>query len=409
MTRGKPLALPLVFLIIIIASTALAAVRETVLHSFHGTPGRWPYAGLISDSVGNFYGVTRYGPCSDSCGVAFELQPVSNGYKYKVLHVFDHPGDGSEPNGAMVLDAKGNLYGTTVSGGANSQGIVYELSPTQSGTWKETILHGFQGGSDGSAPEGALIFDQAGDLYGTTLFGGGSSCGGVGCGTVFELSPSGGAWNETILHAFNRSDGQNPWAAVEFGADGNLYGTTEYGGDYNIGTVFQLSSSGGGWTEKVLYSFTGGSDGSVPASGVTFDSAGNLYSTAAGGGNFGNCSIGCGTVFELSPHLDGTWSLTTLYAFSGADGQAPNAGVIFDTVGNLYGTTFYGGTGAGGIVYKLSPAKGRWTERILYDFTRGNDGYLPSCDLIRDAAGTLYGTTAYGGTNDIGTVFKLHP
>jgi len=285
--------------------------------------------------------------------------------------------------------------------------------------WKETVLQNFNG-TNGSGPQSGLIFDTAGNLYGTTTSGGTYNY-----GTVFELSPTvGGGWSETVLHNFNEngSDGWGPQSGLIFDAAGNLYGTTTSGGTYNHGTVFELSPMpGGGWTETVLYSFGNSTDGAYPYyAGVIFDAAGNLYGTTYSGGTY-NCpgDGGCGTVFKLTPTVGGGWTETVLYNFgNGTDGYAPYAGLILDAAGNLFGTTTYGGTNrcaeaqyqGCGTVFELSPtAGGGWTETVLHNFD-GTDGAIPIASLIFDTAGNLYGTTEGGGsyTND-GTVFQLSP
>jgi uncharacterized repeat protein (TIGR03803 family) len=269
------------------------------------------------------------------------------------LHVFKGGKDGSEANGGIIFDASGNLYGTTVSGGGKNSlcyhgcGTVFELSPS-SGGWTESVIYRFQAGTDGDAPESALVFDQSGNLYGTALFGGSSdNCDDFGCGVVFELSPkSGGGWTESVLHAFSGADGAYPWAGLIFDATGNLFGTTENGGASGGGVVFELSPAGGKWNQKVLYNFTGGGDGGSPTAKLTFDATGNLYGTTEEGGDSSQCSDGCGTVFKLKLGSGGNWTESVLHTFSGGsgDGANPMADVVFDTEGNLYGVASSGGS-----------------------------------------------------------------
>ncbi|MFI5115931.1 MAG: choice-of-anchor tandem repeat GloVer-containing protein, partial [Terriglobales bacterium] len=261
----------------------------------------------------------------------------------KVLYTFQGgTGDGAFPQAGLIFDTAGNLYGTTSLGGAYGFGTVFELTPTAGGTWTEKVLYSFKNdGTDGSNPKAGVIFDAAGNLYGTTSLGGAGVCQGAGCGTVFELTPAaGGTWTEKVLHSFGgATDGVIPEAGLIFDAAGNLYGTTGYGGPYNWGTVFELTPAAGGtWTENVLYSFQGGADGAGPAAGLVFDAAGNLYGTTEVGGA-GVCQgNGCGTVFELTPAAGGTWTENVLYRFqSGADGANPYDALIFDAAGNLYG------------------------------------------------------------------------
>ncbi len=321
----------------------------TVLHNFSdGTvtnDGYWPEAGLTLDSAGNLYGTTVHGGPANA-GTVFKV--TSSGQNYSVLHNFGN-GDGNRPQGDLILDSAGNLYGTTVFGGSSSSGTVFKLDSSG----QLTVLHNFGDGTvanDGQFPQGALIFDSAGNLYGTTA--GGAAFGGAGSGTVFKLDTSG---QLTVLHSFNdgtvANDGQSPQAGLTLDSVGNLYGTTLYGGLSNLGTVFKLDTSGNNYT--VLHSFRDGSasnDGEVPYAGVIVDSSGNLYGTTAGGG-----SSGWGTAFKL----DSSGQLTVLHSFSDGsvanDGSVPYAGLMRDSSGNLYGTTTGGGSSGVGTVFKLVP------------------------------------------------------
>jgi uncharacterized repeat protein (TIGR03803 family) len=326
---------------------------------------------------------------------------------------------GSQPSSGLITDAQGNAYGTT-SGGPNNSGTVYEVSPA-TGYHLLYVFHS-KPGTDGRLPQGNLVFDSAGNLYGTTVYGGanGKACGNQGCGVVFELSPSlnGGLWTETVLYSFcsqvNCSDGANPQAGVIFDSTGNLYGTTAAGGlASNVdGTVFELSPGQSSWTESVIHEFAGqgNGDGSNPEAGLIFDAAGNLYGTTTGGGQNTD-----GTVFQLSP-VAGGWVENILYAFrTMQDGDSPESGVIFDSVGNIYGTTAWGSSGIQGTVYELSPdGSGGWIETILHKFEGGNDGYDAKAGVVFDLSGNLYGTTVGGGSNSCGgygcgTVYKLTP
>jgi uncharacterized repeat protein (TIGR03803 family) len=292
---------------------------------------------------------------------------------------------------------------------------------------KFTVLHNFTGGEDGAYPYAGLAVDRAGNFYGTTLFGGytGGNCNGLvkGCGTVFKLSYKGAGWIFTPLYSFQGySDGNNPQAGVTIGPNGNLYGTTFSGGNINnFGTVYNLRPSAMAcksalcpWTETVLYRFTCGSDGANPDSDVIFDQAGNMYGITANGG-----SANSGTVYELMPS-NGGWRESVLYTFTGGnDGASPEAGLIFDGSGNLYGTTSAGGDYGSlcseyngcGVVFELTPSQGSWTETTLHLFDPNNgDGYDPTTSLIFDQSGNIYGTTGLGGSSDRGgTVFELMP
>ncbi|HEY4846907.1 MAG TPA: choice-of-anchor tandem repeat GloVer-containing protein, partial [Methylocella sp.] len=358
--------------------------------------------GLIADSSGNLYGTTIQGGASNT-GVVFKLSP---GGTETVLHSFKLDSNGANPVAGLIADSAGNLYGTTESGGASQRGVVFKLSPD--GT-SFMALHSFCVDfplcSDGRFPQAGLIADSAGNLYGTTRLGGASDN-----GVVFKLSPDG---SFAVLHSFTGSDGFLPEAGLIADNAGNLYGTTLAGGggsgclgSSGCGVVFKLSPGG---TETVLHSFTGGSDGSGPTAGLIADSAGNLYGTTTNGGGGGGpecVGSGCGVVFKLSP--GGTE--TVLHSFSFSDGANPGA-LIADSAGNLYGTTLTGGAsngGAahGGVVFKLSPGG---TYTVLYTFCRlpsCSDGDMPAAGLIADNAGNLHATTSNGGAN-AGVVFKL--
>ena len=385
---------------------------EQVLYSFstNGPVGALPWAGLIFDAVGNLYGTTYEGGTHD-VGTVFELMPkAGEGWTEQVLYSFNNNGaDGAGPAAGLIFDKNGNLYGTTSEGGTHGVGMVFELAPAQGGGWTEQVLYSFStNGPVGADPAAGLIFDAAGNLYGTTNRGGTHDF-----GTVFELTPNagGGGWTETVLYHFsNYPDGAYPVAGLIFDAAGNLYGTTGGGGTRDVGTVFELTpKAGGGWTETVLYNFsTKGPVGAYPYAGLIFDGAGNLYGTTSEGG-----TRGVGTVFELTPKAGGGWTEQVLYNFStnGPVGAYPFAGLIFDAAGNLYGTTNRGGTHGYGTVFELTPtAGGGWTEAVLYSFsTNGPVGAYPDAGLIFDKNGNLYGTTYEGGTDNSGTVFELTP
>jgi uncharacterized repeat protein (TIGR03803 family) len=358
---------------------ALVAVFAARLMAQAG--GGWPRAGVIRDSAGNLYGTT-YGGGAYNAGTVFVLSPTG---VETVLYTFQGGTDAGWPYGGVIRDSAGNLYGTTVAGGAYGRGTVFMLSPTG----VETVLYSFQGSWDGVQPQAGVIRDSAGNLYGTTSYGGAYSS----RGTVFMLSTTG---VKTVLHSFQPGgDGFKPCAGVIRDSAGNLYGTTTGGGHEN-GTVFKLSPTG---SEKVLHKFKGGTDGANPAfSGVIRDSAGNLYGTTSVGG-----ATNTGTVFVLSP----TGLETVLYSFQGGtDGANPQAGVIRDSAGNLYGTTMSGGAYGNGTVFQVSPTG---VETVLYSFQGGTDGANPQAGVIRDSAGNLYGTTYVGGANNAGTVFVLSP
>jgi uncharacterized repeat protein (TIGR03803 family) len=383
-----------------LASFGTAYAGVTVLHAFTGgSDGAYPEAGLIFDSAGNLFGTTEEGGktgcvIGSGCGTVFKI--ALDGTE-TVFYAFAGGSDGGDPIANLIKDKVGNLYGTTAAGGGGACsggcGTVFTLAPD--GT--EAVLYAF--GSNAAVPAAGLIKDEPGDLFGTTVYGGL-----YGKGTVFELAANG---TETVRYSFRREYGESPVAGLIKDKAGNLYGTAGGGGHRHYGIVFELAADG---TETVLHDFTGGSDGLSPVAQLIKDKAGNLYGTTAGGGG-GPCFDGCGTVFKLAP--DGTE--TVLHAFAGgSDGAEPVAQLIKDKAGNLYGTTEEGGsTGCGsgcGTVFKLA-ANG--TETVLYAFTGGSDGAHPEASLIKDSMGNLYGTTTFGGDTGCengpgcGTVFKL--
>jgi uncharacterized repeat protein (TIGR03803 family) len=366
-----------VLLVGILLSTPRAvAQQETVLYNFNPAirDGIGPQGNLIFDAAGNLYGTTYIGgiySCgglSFYCGTAFELSPTKEGgWSEKVIHNFGNGTDGFGPSAGMIFDALGNLYGTTYQGGAYGYGTVFELTPTGEGGWSERVLHHFTyDGKDGFNPVASLILDSWGNLYGTTLDGGTSDG-----GSVFELiRAADGSFTEKILHsfAFDGADGVNPYGALVADNSGNLYGTTSGGGLYGWGTVFELSpAAGGNWAEKILHNFNyNGGDGVQPVSGLTFDGAGNLYG-AAGGGVYG-----FGTVFELTPSPSGNWKEKILHNFNpkAGDGSNPGSILTIDASGNLYGTTLSGGRFSYGTIYELTPAAGGgYSEKIVHNFS----------------------------------------
>jgi uncharacterized repeat protein (TIGR03803 family) len=316
------------------------------------------------------------------------------------------PNDGANPFGRPILDKAGNIYGTTLAGGATYwAGSVYQLTPSSSG-WTETMVYSFGGTGDGAQPEAGLVMDKTGNLYGTTVSGGGSND-----GTVFELTPSGSGWTEQIIHSFTGADGVAPYLGhLTFDRAGNLYGTTKTGGKHNAGTVFKLVHAKSGWKEKTLYAFAGGNDANWANESLVFDKAGNLYGASYQGGGNGCGGLGCGTVFKLTRTKPG-WKEKVLYAFTGGkDGGQPYESVILDKAGNLYGTTFAGGDANGdGVVFELTHSKGTWKEKVLYAFTGGNDGANPYVNVIFGKGGVLFGATDQAGANKNGVLFKLTP
>jgi uncharacterized repeat protein (TIGR03803 family) len=403
-------ALTIAFLLTIAAIQAAQASTFNVIYNFTGaSDGASPYAGLTIDRTGNLYGTTLSGGAG--YGTVFKLTKTGSGWVFSTLYTFTGGSDGASPRSRVILGPDGNLYGETFAGGEQGCGVrgcgtVFQVRKSCPGPvchWTETVLYRFTGGTDGGEPTGDLLIDAAGRLYGTTEIGGKPhSCGTLGCGTVYTLTSSGGTWTETVLYQFQGlTDGAFPNGGVIFDTAGNLYGTTCCGGSHNSGTVFKLTSSGSGWTESLLYTFQGLTDGNEPVTGLVFDTEGNLYgSTIFSGTGHG------GTVFEMTPS-GGGWTFGVLYSTQGLQGAYGT--LMMDTGGNLYGTTFQDGLHLLGAVFKLTQSGGRWTYSSFHDFTGGSDGELPLSNLVFDSSGNLYGTGALGGANGAGVVVEITP
>jgi len=399
----------LAFLLSLGTSQWAQAQTFSVLYTFNSRVGdaNNPEAGLIRDTAGNLYGTTFTGGAFGG-GTVFELSPATGGsWTETILHSFGGTGDGANPVAGLVRDSKGNLYGTTLVGGASNYGTVFRVSPVTGGGWTESVLYSFTGGTDGRSPYYGTLVLSGGYLYGTTYLGGDLSCIDVlGCGVVFRVKATGG--HESVLHSFNyiggtSTDGAYPFGGLIRDAAGNLYGVTNGGGLDGGGVVFELSpAAGGGWTETLLHTFIQ-PDGLNSMAGLVRDKSGNLFGTTTGSGLIPGA---IGTVFEVSSA--GVESLPHLFAGPPADGASPTSNLIVDSKGNLYGTTPGGGTSNGGVIFKLTPAGGGWNETILYNFTGGTDGSGPQGTLLRDSAGNLYGTTYVGGAGG-GVAFKFHP
>jgi hypothetical protein len=432
-----------------------AGSTETILYNFQGgSDGSTPVGRLVFDKDGDIYGVTTNGGSSScitlfECGTVFQLlQPKQPGgaWTERVLYVFkgNAAGDGASPFGGLVMDGAGNLYGTTGYGGTGNCmilgtregcGTVFELSPPREprGQWTERVIYNFRGWGDGQLPWGDLVFDEAGNLYGATEYGGGyGSCNAPyyrHCGTVFKLSrpqSKSGQWKETMLYGFKGgTDGANPNGGLVFGKKMVLYGTTQIGGfncgyrGQGCGTVFELLPPAEGrstWMETILHRFQGpaiNQDGAIPFAGVAVDTAGKLYGTTWVGGG---ANVASGTVFCLIPQSNGDWLYQVLYSFQDfSDGSAPGSKLVLDSTGNIYGTATGGGEFGGGTIFWLTPGASYWTFSALYEFAGyAVDGFYPSS--IRFAPdGGLYGTTQYGGSvatcgnYGCGTVFAFEP
>lgn len=383
-----------------------AAQTFTELYPFNrsGTlaDGGSPEAGVTRDAAGTLYGTTFFGGTGtgcdiyfDGCGTVFNLD-VSGAET--VLHSFGGAHDGWNPTARLILDVAGDLYGTTGYGGVHGHGTVFMVDKAGN----ETIVHSFAGGTDGARPNAGLVQDAEGNFYGTTQYGG-RGCDGQGCGTVFRISADG---RETVLYRFaDGQDGASPLGGVALDSSGNIYGTTWLGGVYSYGTVFKIDSCG---HEKVVHSFAGGSDGANPLDAPVLDTAGNLYGTTAAGGASGTTPLGLGTLFMV----DTTGHESIVYTFTGgSDGANPYAHLLVDAFGNLCGTASSGGCCGQGTVFEFSGG----VLTALYGFSapdsngENSDGQYPMGGLIRDSAGNLYGTTVQAGTYGWGTVFEVQP
>jgi len=390
-------------LILILASRAWAGPKYKVLHAFGlGNDGGGLWGSLAFDAIGNLYGTTSGGGAHGD-GTVFELTPESGGtWSEAVLHSFpSFPDDGGAPMSAPVLDGAGNLHGTTTGGGGGYKyGTVFELAPG-SGGWTETILHRFGRNRPAGSPRGPLTIDKEGNLYGTAF-------------NPFELSRSAGKWKLSILHTFPsyQGDGDSAVGGVIRDTAGNIFGVTVYGGGSKIctlgcGTAYELQyTARGKWKEHILHDFGTRNDNMVwPQGTLAIDSPGNVYGVALGGAS------NEGAVYRLTRGT-GSWRAAVLYNFTGGvNGGNPSGVVVMDSAGNLYGTTSEGGNGSCGcgVVYKLAPgSKGRWKYTVLHRFT-GGDGAEPVAALIFDNKGNLYGTTATGGAGGAGVAFELAP
>lgn len=426
---------------LLIASTASALQLETVLYAFQNPEtGASPYTSLVADAKGNLYGTTASGGnvrgggyCSMGCGTIFELSPPippSTTWTESVLHNFaGEPNDGCNPQSGLIFDSAGNLYGTTVACGSGiNTGTVYELSPPpQAGdAWTETVLFNFpsDGSYEGGQPAGGLVIDAKGNLSGVTTYGAPTGLNGV----IYQLAPpeaKGGTWTQTILYSF-QPNAYLPLSGLVADNKGNFYGTTQYGGTgscqdgggIGCGTVYRLSppkQRGGSWEFDILYSLVNQGDGQgyYPVASLAIDSKGALYGTTEVGVN---CT---GNVFQLVPPSppNGNWTENVLYAFGKQPGGAdPGAGVVLDNAGRVYGTTQEGGAycidGGCGTVFELTPPSesgGAWKEKS-YSFD-GKNGSFPSANVVI-FGGKIYGTTVYGGGNpnggtDNGLVFAI--
>jgi uncharacterized repeat protein (TIGR03803 family) len=406
MKRYRFASITILLLLKLFATAASAAPKFKVLHAFgNGQDGAGTWGSLTADGHGNLFGATSGGGglgCNgQGCGTVFELSHASDGkWSERILYSFKEEPDGFGPFGRVIFDADGNLYGTTVYGGMYGYGAAFELTPSSVG-WTENVIFSFDL-TDGCCPYGGLVISKEGPLYGAG-------------GAAFKLTDEFDVWTETVLHRFNRvhGDGYDPFADPILDGDGNIYGTTTYGGSQNFGIVYKLTAQlDGKWKEGRLHDFcpTGPPhcpDGANPGSGsLAMDDSGSIYGTTRSGGCCG------GVIFKLVPQGGTQWKEVVLYAFRGGFlGEGPNSGVVRDKSGNLYGTTIYGGSANCdcGVVYKLAPQKnGKWKYTVLHTFV-GSDGAQPDANLIIDDRGNLYGTAATGGQYNAGVAFEVTP
>jgi len=401
------LGLMTMLLLIVAATTPAQAQTYTILHNFLGEPdGALPQSGLTMDAAGNLYGTTFLGgfsgrSCDLGCSTVFRLVHKGSGWVYSTLYAFQGFDDGEDPDGNVIFGPDGSLYGAT-SNGLPNNGTVYNLKPPPTSChaarcpWTETVLFRFDVNKNGAFPD-YITFDRAGNIYGTAQQGGPG-----GNGLVYELTPSGGSWTQTILNAF--LGGGSPQGGVILDQAGNLYGTAYIP---NSGWVYKLTNPGGQF--QVLHRFNR-NDGEDPLGGLIFDQAGNLYGGALCGGT--NLE---GTVYEIS-FSGGGWTFATLYNFTQGDQNycgGPYGALTMDAAGNLYGTTHSGGIYERGSVFKLTPSASGWNYTSLYDFCPDGfpcpDGDYPFGNVVIDSAGNLYGTTSNGGQTNNGVVWKVTP
>ena len=396
------------FFLLLLSAAAAHAQQFQVIHDFmnHGDGGN-PYSGL-TPFHGKFFGTTA--------GTVFSLELEGSSWILNTL--FNLPGypynGGSWIMAKVVVGPDGALYGTTYEGGVlhgcvngNGCGVVFKLQPPATFChgiqcfWKQTVLHTFTGGADGGNPISEVVFDRAGNLYGTTPYGGNTTCT-LGCGVVYKMTPSGGGWTQTVIYNFTGgNDGAYPSSGLIFDQAGNLYGVAD---GRTVGVIYELTPSDGAWTETVLHNFQPATDGAGPQYSLVADASGNMY-----GVTYDSGPASGGTLYEWSPSGGGTFSV--LYSFGLAYGEpsSPSGTPVFDGAGNLYGTTSHGGSRFldFGTVYKLSPSSQGWIETDLHTFT-GNDGIFPFCSVVLDQQDRLYGTASMGG-GCCGTVWQLTP
>jgi hypothetical protein len=392
--------------VLLCANFAGANSLDKILYSFPGgSDGASPIGTMIFDNAGNLFGLAGGGGANNN-GVVFKLTPSgTGGWTESVIYNFLYP---NYPGSTLIFDSSGNLYGTFPGGGSAGCGAIYQLTPEQlapqpGGHWTENILFSFPCETKGAYPVGLAFDPVTGNLYGTA-----SSGGTVNDGTFFELTPVvGGGWSFSVIHTFGFGyDGKSPNGPLTLDSAGNIYGTTNLGGNYNNGTVFKLTHGTNGWMGKVLYDFTGGDNGAYPLAGVIFDQQGNLYGSTQQGGD-----DDVGVVYQLTP-TKGKWSIQVIHNFTGGlDGGNPTSfNLAIDSAGNLYGETLFGGLYGYGNAYELTPTTGgEWTETTLHSFADTSDGEYPEGGLTLNSSGKLFGTAGGGGIDGYGVVFEIKP
>lgn len=372
------------------AGAASTHLTFKIIHDFTGgADGGVPGYTLAIDKKGNFIGAANSG--GNGYGTVFKLPKTNTGWKVSPL--YDFTGNDGQPGWGVTL-SHGSIY--TNAGYAEVMGgpcgSALQLNRTQSG-WTEVLMHTYVYKDDG-CPTGNLVLDGAGNVYGVTQDGGAN-----GWGSIFELSNSGSGWTQTILYSFmGASDGGAPYSGMVFDAAGNLYGTATAKGAFDYGTVFELSPSNGGWAYNVLYAFKGGNDGGQPTAGLILNN-GNLYGAAESFGKNGG-----GTVYELTPS-NGTSTLNVLASLTGSGGLV--APITMDSTGTIYGTNFFDGAYGYGSVFRLSLSNGKWSYKDVHDFSGGSDGGYPGGGVTLDANGNLFGTAVIGGANSQGVIYKI--
>lgn len=410
-TVRTTLTTALVFFALSIGPRTLHAQTFSVVYAYTGGGGSaHAIGGLVMDRRGNLFGTTAWGG-EDTPGTVYELEHTSNGFVYNELFLAGGGAKGDFPWDAPTFGPNGSLYATMNGGGTGNHGSILNLQPpaticrSTSCPWNVTDLYNFTGGSDGGNPQSGVVFDSHGNMYGANVNDG------SGYGVVYEMTPSGEGWSYQVIYTFTGGqDGANPDSPLIFDSAGNLYGAAMSGGasgcqGFGCGTIFKLSPSGEGWTESTLYSFHDGDDGAAPSGNLVFDPAGNLY-----GATFGSDGAPGGTVFELTP-AGGNWTFNLIYDLPGAGG-GPSGGIARDSAGNLYGATWGDGAYGDGNVFKLTPTGNGWTFTSLHDFTNGTDGSNAEAAPVIDSNGVVYGTTYDGGApvcGGCGVVYQVTP